>query len=127
MRTISTYGRKATAGIAATALVAGALAALVVASPSASADPGPIAARSAGNVTADALPTAQIDGVAWSQAILGDTVYVGGQFANARPAGVVKGGAGSVARTSLMSYTLSTGVMTSWAPVMASSAVIKAV
>ena len=36
-------------------------------------------------VTADALPTVQIDGVVWDQAIVGDTVYAGGQFANARP------------------------------------------
>ncbi|MCW2522887.1 MAG: domain containing protein, partial [Frankiales bacterium] len=125
MRTSFTYRRKATAAVAATALVAGALAALVVASPSASADPGPIAARTSTNVTADALPTAQIDGVVWSQAIVGNTVYVGGSFANARPAGVAAGGTGSAARPNLMSYTLSTGVMTSWNPNI--NGVIKAV
>ncbi|MCW2524725.1 MAG: domain containing protein, partial [Frankiales bacterium] len=116
MRARFCFGRKATAGAAASALVASVLAAIVIAAPSASAVPGPILARAAGNVTADALPTAQIDGVAWSQAILGDTVYVGGSFANARPAGVALNGVGSEARTNLMSYTLSTGVMTSWAP-----------
>lgn len=36
-------------------------------------------------VTADALPTTQIDGVAYTQAIAGTTVFVGGDFANARP------------------------------------------
>ena len=32
-------------------------------------------------VAADALPTAQMDGVAWGQAVAGNTVFVGGDFA----------------------------------------------
>ena len=84
---------------------------------SASADPGPILLRDPTNVTADPLPTAQIDGVVWSQAIVGTgtnaTVYAGGSFANARPAGVALGGAGSVTRNNLLSYNLSTGVLNS--------------
>ncbi|WP_375500594.1 hypothetical protein [uncultured Jatrophihabitans sp.] len=47
----------------------------------------PVVDRAASDVTADALPTVQIDGVAWSQAIVGNTVYVGGKFTHARPAG----------------------------------------
>ncbi|WP_164734575.1 PKD domain-containing protein [Microbacterium lemovicicum] len=66
-------------------------------------------------VTADPLPTAQIDGVAWTQAIVGNTVFVGGEFTNARPAGSAAG-VNTSARQNLMSYNLSTGVMTSWNP-----------
>src|SRR5690349_18707610 len=47
-------------------------------------------------VTADALPTWQINGVVWSQAIVGDVVYVTGAFTRARPPGVAAGGAGEV-------------------------------
>ena len=42
-------------------------------------------------VTADALPTVQIDGVAWAQAVVGNTVYVAGEFTTARPAGAPAG------------------------------------
>ena len=66
-------------------------------------------------VTADALPTAQINGVAWDQVIVGNTVYVAGEFTSARPAGAALGTSES-RRYNLMSYNLTTGVMTSWAP-----------
>ncbi len=82
---------------------------------SAAADPSPIAPRSSTMMTADALPTAQIDGVVWSQAIVGNTVYVGGSFTVARPAGSAAG-VNTVPRANLMAYNLSTGVMTSWNP-----------
>ncbi|MDQ1662757.1 MAG: hypothetical protein QOJ68_2737, partial [Blastococcus sp.] len=42
-------------------------------------------------VTADALPTVQINGVAWSQVVVGDRVYVAGKFTSARPAGAPAG------------------------------------
>ena len=42
-------------------------------------------------VAADGLPTVQINGVAWAQAIVGNTVYVGGAFTTARPAGAPAG------------------------------------
>ena len=80
---------------------------------SASADPAPIGEGTASTVTADALPTAQINGVVWSQAVVGNTVYAAGSFTQARPAGVAVGGAGSVARGNLMSYNLTTGVLVS--------------
>lgn len=81
----------------------------------ASATPGPVAQRTATGVTADVLPTAQINGVVWAQTVVGNTVYVGGSFTAARPAGAAAG-TNLSARSNLMAYTLSTGVMTSWAP-----------
>jgi hypothetical protein len=60
------------------------------------------------NVTADALPTVQIDGVAWTQLIVGNTVYVGGDFRNARPAGVLPG-VSDTPRTDLLAYDITTG------------------
>lgn len=68
-------------------------------------------------VTADALPTWQINGVVWSQAIVGDTVYVAGSFTRARPPGVAAGGAGEVVANNAFAYRLSTGNrVTSFAP-----------
>ncbi|BDZ51948.1 hypothetical protein GCM10025867_41890 [Frondihabitans sucicola] len=61
-------------------------------------------------VTADALPTPQINGVVWSQAIVGNTVYAGGQFTTAQPAGAASG-VNTVARTNILSYNLTTGVL----------------
>jgi PKD repeat protein len=67
-------------------------------------------------VSADALPTVQIDGVAWSQAVVGNTVYVGGNFANARPAGAAAG-TNLTARSNFLAYDLTTGqLITSFAP-----------
>jgi PKD repeat protein len=65
-------------------------------------------------VTADALPTVQIDGVVWSQAMRGDLVYAGGDFENARPAGA--GIEANVPRAHLVAYDVTTGVMTDFAP-----------
>ena len=42
-------------------------------------------------VSADALPTAQIDGVVWSQAVVGNRVFAGGDFDTIRPAGSAAG------------------------------------
>ena len=58
---------------------------------SAQAAPAPIIPTPTNTVTADALPTVQIDGVVWSQAVVGNTVYAGGRFNNARPAGAAGG------------------------------------
>ena len=84
----------------------------------AAADPGPIVQRAAGTVTADALPTVQIDGVVWDQQILGNTVYAGGEFANARPAGAAAG-TNLTRRANLLAYDIRTGVLiSSFAPVL---------
>jgi len=79
--------------------------------PAAVAAPGPVAAAGGSTVTADALPTVQIDGVAWSQAIVGTTVYVAGRFGNARPAGAAPG-THQTPRGNVLAYDLATGALT---------------
>ncbi len=59
----------------------------------------------------DPLPTVQIDGIVWAQVTVGNTVYATGRFANARPAGVALGGAGTVARANLLAFDITTGVL----------------
>ena len=68
-------------------------------------------------VTADVLPTTQINagGYVQDQAIVGDTVYAGGSFSSARPAGAAAGTSQS-ARTNLLAFSLSTGNLKSFAP-----------
>ena len=61
-------------------------------------------------VTADALPTPQIDGVVWDQVVAGGTVFVGGQFTTARPAGAAVG-VGTVPRSNFLAYDLATGAL----------------
>ncbi|WP_193611436.1 PKD domain-containing protein [Nocardioides lijunqiniae] len=68
-------------------------------------------------VSADALPTVQINGVVWSQAMVGNRVYAGGSFSTARPAGSPSG-SGTVARGNLLAYDIVSGALvTSFAPV----------
>ena len=74
-----------------TAALAVAGASLVAVAPAAVAAVSPVQDRPAAGVTADALPTVQIDGVVWSQAVVGNTVYAGGKF-DQRPAGRRRGG-----------------------------------
>lgn len=78
-----------------------------------SADTAPPAGTPA-TVSADALPTVQINGIVWAQVTVGDTVYATGRFTQARPAGVAAGGVGSVTRTNLVAFDINTGVMTSF-------------
>ena len=91
------------------------LAAQSLTPPAAGAAPGPVVQRSAGAVTADALPTVQVDGVVWAQVVIGTTVYAGGRFTSARPAGAAPG-TSQVARSNLLAYDIRTGVMTGFAP-----------
>ncbi|TQL69953.1 hypothetical protein FB381_3876 [Nocardioides albertanoniae] len=79
---------------------------------SASADTAPTDTDLPQTVSADALPTTQIDGVAWKQVIVGDTVYVGGNFTSARPAGAAAGTDESP-RANMLAYRLSTGELIS--------------
>ncbi|APX34934.1 hypothetical protein BH708_14745 [Brachybacterium sp. P6-10-X1] len=67
-------------------------------------------------VTADALPTVQINGIVWDQEIVGDVVYAAGSFSSARPAGS-PAGTNEPPRSNLLAYSLSTGeLIQSFAP-----------
>lgn len=66
-------------------------------------------------VTADSLPTAQHDGVAWQAVIIGNTVYVAGKFSAARPYGSAPG-SNTVPRANLLAFNLATGQLLPWAP-----------
>ncbi|MBD2892814.1 hypothetical protein amrb99_17320 [Actinomadura sp. RB99] len=74
----------------------------------ASADTDPPAGTPA-TVSADPLPTAQVNGVVWSMTTVGGTVYATGSFTKARPPGVAEGGAGEVARQNILAFDLTTG------------------
>lgn len=97
------------------AVTAGALAIGVPAT--ATADTRPVAPTPA-TVAVDGLPTVQIDGVVWSQAVVGNTVYAGGSFTTARPAGAAAG-TNTVSRPYLLAYDIRTGeLISSFAPVL---------
>lgn len=78
--------------------------------PGAPVDPVPEAAA-----TVDVLPTVQIDGVGWSQAIVGNRVFVGGEFTTARPAGSAPG-VDTVGRKNFLAYDITTGVLDGFNP-----------
>ena len=66
--------------------------------------------------SARALPTTQINGVVWAQEVIGNTVYVAGEFTAARPAGAAPG-VNEVPRSNLLAYDIRTGVLSStWVP-----------
>src|SRR5918997_1394994 len=78
--------------------------------------PNPSDPKTPVTVAADPLPTVQIDGVAWTQRVIGNTVYVGGRFTTARPAGAAAGSL-TTARANLLAYDIRTGnLITTWAP-----------
>ena len=108
------YRRVAVAmGLCGAVLVGG-----LAASAPASADTVPVDPTETATVSTDFLPTTQVDGVVWSQAIVGDTVYAGGSFAKARPAGAAAG-VNTTTRTHLLAYSISTGVLkSSFAPTL---------
>lgn len=91
------------------------LLAMVGLAPPATADTSP-PSGTPGTVTADVLPTVQVNGVVWSQVIVGNKVYVAGSFSTARPAGSASG-SNTVARANLLAYDIRTGALdTSFAP-----------
>lgn len=59
-------------------------------------------------VTSDVLPTTQIDGIAWDQEIVDNTVFVGGEFTTARPAGSAPG-VNTTPRANMLAYDITTG------------------
>ncbi|MBC3761667.1 PKD domain-containing protein [Quadrisphaera oryzae] len=104
----------------ATAVAAGALATALAlpatAATALAADAAPAAAQLPATVSADSLPTVQVNGVVWNQLVVGNTVYVAGEFTSARPAGA-PAGTSEVARTNLLAYDITTGsLISSWAP-----------
>lgn len=80
--------------------------------------PAPVQQRNSSTVTSFPLPTVQIDsGVVWVQVIAGSTVFAGGSFSNARPAGAAAG-TSLMPRSNILAYNINTGVATSFAPVI---------
>ena len=73
----------------------------------ASADTAPVSGLPA-TVSADALPTVQVNGVVWSQVTVGNTVYATGSFTSARPAGAAAG-VNETPRKNLLAYDITTG------------------
>ena len=107
--------RRLLSGLLAAALVPIGAVTLVPASP-ATADPAPAgAAGTPSTVSADALPTAQINGIVWDQVVVGDIVYVVGKFSSARPAGS-PAGQNESPRGNAMAYNINTGEIVDWAP-----------
>jgi len=107
-------GRRLLAAALATLLLTGA--ATVVRTAPASADTAPTDAGTPATVAVDALPTVQVDGVVWAQLVVGNTVYAGGKFTTARPAGAAPG-SGTTPRGNLLAYDIRTGsLVTSFAP-----------
>lgn len=101
--------------LALTVAVAVVAAAFTGAAP-AMADTVPAEPTTPSTVSNDALPTVQINGVAWSQVVVGNTVYVGGSFTTARPYGAAEG-VNTVTRNNLLAYDIRTGeLITSFAP-----------
>ncbi len=96
----------ATLGMTASLLITGAQ--------KAAAAPAPLLPIPAAGVTADRLPTVQIDGVVWSQVVVGNRVWAGGRFNNARPAGAAAG-TNLTARSNLVVYDITNGQMVSFA------------
>ena len=68
----------------------------------------PVVDTTDAQVSADPLPTVQIDGVVWDQKIVGNTVYAVGDFDNARPAGAAPG-TNLTPRSNVLAYNLTTG------------------
>ncbi|WP_449062595.1 LamG-like jellyroll fold domain-containing protein, partial [Planomonospora algeriensis] len=69
-------------------------------------------------VTADALPTWQINGVVWKMATVGSTVYAVGSFSKARPPGTSPGHAQEVNRSNILAFDITTGNLLPFAPVL---------
>lgn len=76
-------------------------------------------------VTADPLPTVQIDsGYVWAQTVIGNTVYSAGSFSNARAA-LANPGTNLTPRSNILAFDITTGALLPFAPQV--NGVIKAV
>ncbi|MGY1594183.1 PKD domain-containing protein, partial [Geodermatophilus sp. SYSU D00708] len=108
-RTRSRALRRAGSTAVCGALTAG-LVVMGVATPgTAAADTRPPAGTPA-TVAADALGTVQVDGVVWSMATVGNTVYATGSFKTARPAGAAPG-VNTTPRANLLAFDIRTGAL----------------
>ena len=90
---------------------AAAMSMALVAAPPVTADTAPLDPANPATpvtVSADALPTVQIDGIVWQQVIIGNVAYAVGQFNTARPAGAAPG-TNTVARNNILAYDVTTG------------------
>ncbi|MHA7304970.1 PKD domain-containing protein [Arthrobacter sp. TMN-49] len=115
-RRIVTLGRQTVATLLGASLVMslGVLGAVSATADTAPTDPNNPATPE--TVSADALPTVQMNGVAWRQLVVGNTVYVVGAFTTARPAGSAPG-TNTVVRNNILAYDIRTGnLITSFAP-----------
>lgn len=83
----------------------------------AAADTAPVPPVTVPTASADSLPTVQINGIVWDQAIgPGNRVYAVGEFTQARPAGAAAG-TQQTARANILAYDLTTGnLISSWNP-----------
>ncbi|WP_308166519.1 LamG-like jellyroll fold domain-containing protein [Actinomadura sp. NEAU-AAG7] len=97
-----------TATAAATALSAALLGLSAVPAPGAAADIDPPSGTPP-TVSADPLPTWQVNGVVWSMVTVGGTVYATGDFSKARPPGTAEGDTREVARSNILAFDLATG------------------
>ncbi|WP_405218087.1 PKD domain-containing protein [Agrococcus sp. Ld7] len=80
--------------------------------------PGPVTMqqRTADVVTADPLPTVQIDnGYVWAQTMIGNTVYAVGSFANAR-APLAAPGTNLTPRSNILAFDITNGNLLPFAP-----------
>lgn len=108
---------KVVAAFAASALALSLGLAAVAPAAADSAPPDPADPANPATVTADALPTVQIDGVVWQQVVVGNTVYAAGSFGTARPAGS-PAGTNTVVRRNILAYNLTTGELLPFAPAL---------
>jgi PKD repeat protein len=104
-RSLSSFRRSVALVVAGALAVAGAA---VMSSAPALADTAPATGTPA-TVSADALPTIQINGVVWSQTMIGNTVYATGEFSTVRPPGVAAGGPGEAPVSNIVAYDIRTG------------------
>lgn len=105
------------AGLMAAALLAAAAGVTPMLTSTSEADTVPPDASMPATVSSDPLPTAQINGVVWASVVVGNTVYAGGEFTRARPAGAAAG-TQEVVRSNLLAFSLSTGALTAFAPTL---------
>lgn len=118
-RGASTWPAQARVHLFVLATIAGLLLSLgcaIVRMPVAAAATSAVVGRGATGVTADPLPTVQINGIVWTQVVVGNTVYAGGKFSTARPAGAAPGES-TVPRSNLLAFDIRTGeLIKSFAP-----------